>query len=80
MRKIEEKFDHFGNRVVVGDWVVVVPPWSRELVFVAKVVKLTPKGVNVYVEGSDYPDSKVGYHLSRKRRFNRSSFVKYERR
>lgn len=79
MKEIKEKADHFGNKVSVGDWVVIAPPWSREDVYVAKVVKLTPKGVTVYVEGGDYPDSNVSYSLSRNRRFNRRSFIKYVR-
>ncbi len=73
MRKIEEKFDHLGNRVVLGDMVVIAPPNGRGDVYIARVVKLTPKGVTVYVEGSDYPKFRGS------RRFNRLDFVRYER-
>ena len=42
----EDRLDFLGNKIVVGDDIVVINPWYRDLVR-AKIIKITPKMITV---------------------------------
>lgn len=67
---VDFQVDIIGNKVFLGDFVVVNPPKYKKLA-VAEVTKITPSGVTVYCKGHKQ-------NGLMKEVFNRGVFVKVD--